>query len=361
MNKHSHTHTHDHAAQVHAELPQGDSPVLVEVWRGNLVESRHRAIVAVLDADARVVRSWGDIERPIYGRSSIKPLLAIPLVESGAADAFHLTEREIALACASHNGEPGHVDAVNDWLARIGLNAENLECGAHYPYHEPTLHGMLRHEEKPTRAHNNCSGKHTGFLSTAVHLGEKINGYIRYEHSVQQRLLGILEQMCGQDLTNVPRGIDGCGIPTIAIPVGHHALAMARMADPKDLPPARAAACSRILTAMSHEPWYVAGSGRFCTEIMRVTGTKAAIKTGAEGVYMGSLPELGLGFCIKVEDGNGRGAEIVMGQLLRHFGIIDAAQAEQLQQTLQPSLRNWAGAVTGTIKPSPLLNETAPF
>ena len=346
---------------IHAELPQGDTPILVEVWRGNLVESRHRAIAAVVDADGHVVKAWGDIEKPIYGRSSIKPLLAIPLVESGAADAFGLSEREIALACASHNGEKGHVDAVNAWLAKIGLDAEHLECGAHFPYHEASLHEMLRGGLTPTRAHNNCSGKHSGFLSTAVHLKEKTKGYINYEHSVQQRLLGILEQMCGQNLGDVPRGIDGCGIPTIAFPVGHHALGMAKMADTKGLSAARAAACTRILNAMSHEPWYVAGTGRFCTDVMKVTGTKAAIKTGAEGVYMGALPELGLGICLKVEDGNGRGAEVVMGQLLRHFGIIDASQAEQLKQSLTPTMKNWAGTAVGTIKPAPLLNETAPF
>jgi len=360
MNDHSHSHDHSHP-HAQADLPQGDSPILVEVWRGNLVESRHRAIAAVVDAHGRVVKAWGDIERPIYGRSSIKPLLAIPLVESGAADRYGLTEKEIALACASHSGEPGHVDAVNAWLAKIGLNAENLECGAHYPYYEPAMHDMLRAGTVPTRAHNNCSGKHTGFLSTAMHLGEEIKGYIQYEHKVQQRLVGILEQMCGADLTGVPRGVDGCGIPTIAFPVGHHALGMAQMADPHHLSPARAAACTRILTAMSHEPWYVAGTTRFCTDIMKVTGTKAAIKTGAEGVYMGAFPELGLGFCLKIEDGNGRGAEVVMGQLLRHFGIIDAAQAEQLKQSLNPTMKNWAGTAVGQIMAAPLLNETAPF
>jgi L-asparaginase II len=349
---------HQHS---HATLPKDDSPILVEVWRGNMVESRHRAIAAVVDADGHVVKAWGDIEQPIYGRSSIKPLLAIPLVESGAADKYGLGDREIALACASHSGEPGHVAAVRDWLAKIGLDESALECGPHYPYYEPATHAMLRQGETPTRAHNNCSGKHTGFLATAIHLGDPTAGYIRYEHNVQQRLLGILEQMCGQDLGDVPRGIDGCGIPTIAIPVGHHALAMARMADPKDLSPARAAASARILKAMSVEPWYVAGTGRFCTEVMRVAGTKAAIKTGAEGVYMGALPELGLGLCIKTEDGNGRGAEIVMGHLLRHFGIIDDAQAAQLKQSLEPTLRNWAGTEIGSIKAAPELSRSAPF
>lgn len=345
----------------HPVLPKDDSPILVEVWRGNMVESRHRAIAAVVDADGTVVKAWGDINQPIYGRSSIKPLLAIPLVESGAADKYGLSEIELALACASHSGEPGHVEKVTAWLAKIGLSSDNLECGPHYPYYEPATHKMLREGEEPIRAHNNCSGKHSGFLTTAVHLGDPIAGYVRYEHNVQQRLLGILEQMCGLSLGDVPRGIDGCGIPTIAIPVGNHALAMAKMADPKDLSEARAKACGRILTAMSHEPWYVAGTGRFCTDVMRVTGVKAAIKTGAEGVYMGSLPELGLGICIKTEDGNGRGAEIVMGQLLRHFGIIDDAQAAALQQSLQPTLRNWAGTAIGSVKPAPALGETAPF
>ncbi|WP_374380092.1 asparaginase [Dongia sp.] len=351
-------HPHPH---IHAEIPQGDSPILVEVWRGNLVESRHRCIAAVVDADAHVVKSWGDIERPIYGRSSIKPLLAIPLVESGAADRFGLTDREVALACASHSGEPGHVSAVNEWLAKVGLTAEALECGPHYPYYEPAAHDMLRKGETPTRAHNNCSGKHSGFLTTAVHLGEDHRGYIKYEHKVQQRLLGILEQMCGLDLGDVPRGVDGCGIPTIAIPVGHHALGMAKMADGKGLSAARAAASARILKAMSTEPWYVAGTGRFCTDAMKVTGTKAAIKTGAEGVYMGAFPELGLGVCLKIEDGNGRGAELVMGHLLRHFGIIGKDEAEQLQQSLTPTLRNWAGTEVGKIAAANLLNESAPF
>ncbi len=346
---------------IHAEIPAGDTPILVEVWRGNLVESRHRCTAAIVDAEAHVVKAWGDIERPIYGRSSIKPLLAIPLVESGAADRYGLGEKELALACASHNGEPGHVDAVNAWLSKIGLSAGDLECGAHYPYHEPSLHQMLKAGTAPTRAHNNCSGKHTGFLSTAMHLGENPKGYVQYEHKVQQRLLGILEQMCGLNLGNVPRGIDGCGIPTIAIPVGHHALGMAKMADTGNLPAARAQACARILKAMSHEPWYVAGTGRFCTDVMAVTGEKAAIKTGAEGVYMSALPELGLGICLKIEDGNGRGAEVVMGQLLRHLGIINADEAERLKPSLTPTLKNWAGTEVGKIIPAKLLDESAPF
>jgi L-asparaginase II len=341
---------------VHAHLPDGAdrniAPILVEVVRGQMVESRHRATVAVVDAEGHVVASWGDIEQPLYGRSAIKPLLALPLIESGAADAYGLGTAEIALATASHNGEKRHTETVTHWLGRVGLTVDDLECGAHFPYDEPTAQAMWAHGEKPNRAHNNCSGKHAGFLSTARHLGEPTKNYIQYEHPVQQRLLGVLEQMSGCELGSVPRGIDGCGIPVIAIPLGNTALAMARLADPSGLPEHRAKAAARVLAAMMEDPFMVAGSGRFCTTVMQATGHKAAIKVGAEGVYAGALPELGLGICLKVEDGTGRAAEVVMGRVLRHLKVIDEATEMKLNDVLTPTVRNWAGAATGQIRPA---------
>jgi L-asparaginase II len=333
------------------DLPTDGGPIEIDVWRGNLIESRHRVHGAVVDAHGGVVHAWGDYNAPIYGRSAIKPLLALLLVESGAADRFNLTDREIALACASHNGEAGHVDAVLNWLSAIGLSVDDLECGAQMPSLEPAHRAIILSGAAPTRAHNNCSGKHTGFLSAARHLGFPTQGYIRYEHPVQQRLLGILEQMSGCELGNVPRGTDGCGIPTIAFPIANHAFAMAQMADPHHLPEARAAAARRILHAMRAEPWYVAGTGRFCTKVMEVTGAKAAIKTGAEGVYMGALPDLGLGICVKAADGAGRASEVAMGAVLRMLGVIGEADAAKLHATLEPEIRNWAGTVTGRIVP----------
>ncbi len=337
---------------VKTELPQDSSPVLAEVVRGGMVESRHHASVAVVDAHGQIVRAWGDVDLPIYGRSAIKPLLAIPLVESGAADRFGLSVAEIALATASHNSEPRHVDTVTDWLKRIGLGIEDLECGAHYPAHEPTMQAMLRARLEPTRAHNNCSGKHAGFLSTALHLGEPPRGYIQYEHPVQQRLLGLLEQMSGLELGHVPRGIDGCGMPVIAIPIAGTAFAMARMADPHHLPEERAAACRRVLDAMMAEPFMVAGTDRFCTKVMNAIPGKVVIKVGAEGVYCGALPEQGLGICLKVTDGAARACEVVMGQVLRHLGVIDDVMAEELGKTLTPEVRNWAGTPVGLIRPA---------
>ena len=351
----SEAHPHP-SATLHAELPGGAdrsiAPILVEVVRGQMVESRHRASVAVVDADGHVVASWGDVEQPLYGRSAIKPLLALPLIESGAADALGLGTAEIALATASHNGEKRHTETVLAWLARAGLSVDDLECGPHYPYDEPTAQAMWAHGEQKTRAHNNCSGKHAGFLSTAKHLGEPTKGYIQYEHPVQQRLLGVLEQMSGCDLGHVPRGIDGCGIPVIAIPLGNTALAMARLADPSDLPEHRAKAARRILAAMMADPFMVAGSGRFCTTVMQATGTKVAIKVGAEGVYCGAVPDLGLGICLKVEDGTGRAAEVVMGRILRHLKVIDEATEMKLHDVLTPVVKNWAGAPTGQIRPA---------
>ncbi|MEX2298194.1 MAG: asparaginase, partial [Dongiaceae bacterium] len=293
-----------------APLQAGIDPLLVEVTRGNAVESRHRAAVAVSDASGRILRQWGDIERPVYARSSLKPLQALPLIETGAADHFGLGDAEIALACASHSAEERHVETVRAWLAKIGLAESDLECGPQLPYHEATALRRIVAGDEAAAIYNNCSGKHTGFLTTAMHKGEKTAGYIRYEHPVQQRILGMLEQMTGLDLGRAPRGIDGCGIPVIGIPLFHTAMAMARLADPAALPDHRAAAARRIVAAMVAEPFLVGGSGRFGTRLMTALGNRAALKGGAEGFYIAILPQHGLGIAIKCDDGAGRAAEV---------------------------------------------------
>jgi L-asparaginase II len=329
------------------------APMIIEVTRGDMVESRHRADIAIVDPEGTVVRAWGDIEPPVYGRSAIKPLQALPLLESGAADRFGVSVAEIALACASHNGEPRHVELVTAWLARIGCSVADLECGSHAPYQEASVEALVRAGHKPDATYNNCSGKHTGFLSTARHLGEATAGYIRYEHPVQQRILGVLEQMAGLRLGDAPRGIDGCGIPVIGIPLGNMALAMARLADPgKQVPPARAAAARRILAAMASEPFLVAGTGRFCTKVMEIVGAKVVLKTGAEGVYAASLPTLGLGVALKVEDGAGRAAEVAMGRVLHELKLLSADEEKALADALTPPIRNRVGRETGRIRPA---------
>ncbi len=322
------------------------NPVLVEVTRGAMVESRHCGAFAVVDVEGRVIASAGDTERPIYARSAIKPLQAIPLVESGAAEAFGLGDAEIALACASHRGEARHVETVTAWLARIGCSVADLECGAHLPSNQRALAELLGARGAAHAAHNNCSGKHTGFLTLARHLGLATQGYIRLEHGVQQRVLGTLESMTGLDLGAAPRGIDGCGIPVIAVPLGNLALAMARLADPADQPEPRQAACARIRAAMAAEPFMVSGSGQFCTRVISETGGRALVKTGAEGVFCGALPESGLGIALKIDDGAGRAAEVAMAGLLARFGPLDAAH-----ELRAPQLHNRAGARVGELRP----------
>jgi len=332
--------------------PAVADPLLVEVTRGNQVESHHRAALAVVDTEGRMVLSAGDYDRPVYARSAIKSLQAIALVESGAAEAFAVSEEELALACASHSGEPRHVETATAWLHRVGLTVDDLECGPQLPGYEPALYELLAAGGRATAAHNNCSGKHSGFLTLARHLGVPTKGYVDYEHPVQQRILGVLEGMAGLDLGDAPRGIDGCGIPVIGIPLGNMALAMARLGQPADQPEARQEACARICRAVAAHPFMVAGSGRFDTRVMELTGEKALIKTGAEGVYCASFPALGLGAAIKVDDGAGRAAEVLMGRLLNHFGILDADQASALGGLLTAPVLNRAGLAVGEVRPA---------
>lgn len=345
------------ASALPSEAALQANPLLVEVTRGTMVESGHRAAVALVDVNGGVVLSAGDIDRPVYARSAIKSLQAIALVETGAAEAYDVSAAELAMACASHSGEQRHAETAEAWLKRIGCSVDDLECGPQLPSHESSMIALLAAGNLPTAAHNNCSGKHSGFLTLARHLGVPTKNYVKFEHPVQQRILGVLEGMTGLDLGSAPRGIDGCSIPVIGMPLGNIALAMARLGVPDDQPEPRQAACARIRAAVAEEPFMVAGSGRFDTLVMEQTGAKALIKTGAEGVYCGSFPELGLGAAIKVEDGAGRAAEILMGRLLRHLDILSEEAAAALGGVLRAPLHNRAGLTVGEVRPA----ERIPF
>jgi len=319
----------------------------IEVTRGGIVESRHHGAAAVVRSDGVVEAAWGDIDTAVFARSAIKPLQAIPLVESGAADRFGLAKEQIALACASHNGEPRHVATVRAWLARVGLSEQDLECGGHAPTRLPAFEALVRSGEAVSPAYNNCSGKHSGFLTTAVHLGEPTAGYIRADHPVQQRLRAVYSEMCGTDLAGVPVGTDGCGIPTLGVPLSAMARAMARMADPSGLAAARAAAIGRILDAMWSEPFMVAGTDRFCTQVNGRARDRAAVKTGAEGVFCAILPAQKLGIALKIEDGAGRAAEVAMAALLRRYGALDRGD-----ELAHPLVRNVVGLTVGEMRPA---------
>lgn len=327
------------------------NPILIEITRGEMVESRHRVAAAIVDADGKLVESWGDIDRPIYGRSAVKPLQALPLLETGAADAYGLSDAEIALACASHSGQPQHTERVRAWLARVGCSVADLECGPHLPTHEPTMLKLIANGSGATALYNNCSGKHAGFLTTARHQGEPTQGYVRFEHPVQQRVTRAMSEMTGLDLARGSRGIDGCGIPVLGLPLEAMARALARMADPKKLPAERAAACRRIVGAVMAWPMLVGGSGRFGSGLMASLKGRFALKGGAEGVYAGILPTLGMGVALKADDGAGRAAEAAMAQILRRLKLVSATEAKALMDMMTPPILNRARLEVGRIRP----------
>ncbi len=328
------------------------NPVLVEVTRGALVESRHRGAAVVVDAAGAVVAAWGDVDRPVFARSACKPLQALPLLESGAAERFGLGDVEIALACASHRGEPVHTEAVSAWLGRIGLGVADLECGTHLPTGEDSAHALIRAGIEPSQLHNNCSGKHTGFLTTAVHLGEPTRGYIQRDHPVQRRIAQVMAEVTEFDYTTAPWGHDGCGIPTVGAPLTALAVGFARLADPARLGAVRAAAARRITAAMAAAPVMVSGTGTFNSRALELAGRRAVIKGGAEGVYAGALLDRGLGIALKVDDGAGRGAELAMAALLKALGAFDATATQELAEFLEPKVLNRAGLVAGVLRPA---------
>jgi L-asparaginase II len=311
------------------------NPILVELTRGATVESVHRGSVAVADSSGKVVFALGDLETPVYPRSSLKPIQALPLIESGAADAFGLSDEEIALACASHSGEPMHTTRVAAWLARIGCGESDLACGAHASRYEPVAEDMIRRGEKPTRIFNNCSGKHAGFLTVARHWDIATRGYELHDHPVQRAIAKVLAELTGIE-SEFPWGVDGCAAPNFAVPLGAQARAFARMTGARG---------KRIVRAMMAHPDLVSGTGRTCAILMHSANGRAAVKTGAEGFFAGLIPELGLGIAIKIDDGAGRAANTVMAAMLEKFGVLGSDEAAR--DILNGPILNTIDAVVG--------------
>lgn len=326
------------------------NPLTIEMTRGSMVESRHQGHAVVMDSGGRRVHAWGDGARLVYPRSSIKPLQALVLVETGAADAFRLTDTELALASASHSGCPEHTEAVARWLERVGLSPGDLECGAHEPMDADAARALAAAGEAPGPLHNNCSGKHTGFLTTAKHLGEATAGYSGPNHPVQQRMAALLAAMGDCDLSHAPTGTDGCGIPVTGLPLASMALALARMADPEGLPPERQAAAKRIIGAMMAKPHFVAGPGRFDTLAIEAGNNTFAVKGGAEGMYGAILPGLGLGIALKIDDGAKRASEVAMAAILEFLGPWDEAAKTAMAAFLEAPVTNARGDTVGAVR-----------
>ncbi|SET61449.1 asparaginase [Oceanicella actignis] len=327
------------------------APVLVELRRGEMTESVHRGIAAVCAPDGALIAAWGDVDRPIYPRSSCKMLQALPLVESGAADRFGLNDERLALACASHNGARMHVARVRAWLADLGLAESDLRCGPQRPDDREERERLRACGCPPDQTHNNCSGKHAGFLTLGRHLGGG-SEYVDPDHPVQRAVAEAFHEMTGQE--PIGYGIDGCSAPNHAARLRGLALAMARMARPEGtLPPARAQAARRLTEAMAAHPELVAGEGRACTELMRAVNgggrVRAVIKTGAEGVFAAILPELGLGVALKIDDGATRASEAAIAAILVRLGVADP-QDPAVRKRLSPDEINRRGLRVGALR-----------
>lgn len=325
------------------------NPNLIQLTRGNQVESIHRGAVCIVRANGEPVLELGDVDAMVYPRSAIKALQALPLVESGAADAAGFNDRELALACASHSGEDIHVETANAMLAKCGLSPAELACGPHWPLDPDAAYALAASGKKPVALHNNCSGKHAGMLALAIHLKADTDGYEQPDHPVQQRVRRTIEEMAGEVLSAQHCSADGCSVPTWAMPLRAIAVAFARLASAEGMDSARAEAAKRLVHACTSEPVMVEGAGRFGTGVMQKLGSAAFVKGGAEGVYCAAFPELGLGVAMKVDDGARRGAEAAAAFLI---SSLFAGQISRVDDLYETAVTTWQGRKVGEVQPS---------
>ena len=312
----------------------------IRVWRGERIESVHRAAAVVHDG-VDVVRAWGDPAAVIYPRSAIKMMQALPLVETGVES----DPRRLALACASHQGTAAHAGLASGWLSDAGWSEADLRCGAHRPYDEAAADALIRAGEAPSQLHNNCSGKHAGFLALARRVGGGPD-YVEADHPVQKAVRAAFEEATGADSPGW--GIDGCSAPNFAQALGRVAAGAAAFARATG-DGARGRAMVALREAMAAHPDLVAGEGRACTDLMRAAGHRAALKTGAEGVFVGILPAKGLGIALKVEDGATRAAEALIAALLAEVGALDPAHPAARARMVGP-ITNRRGIETGRLE-----------
>jgi L-asparaginase II len=341
------------------QAAQNAPALFVEVRRGALTESRHHGHLSAVDGEGRVLLSKGAPETVTFLRSSAKPHQVIPLISTGAADHFRITDREIAVACGSHNGEAEHREAVASMLSKIGLDESALNCGSHEPYGEDAAEELKRLGERPSAIHNNCSGKHAMMLVLAIYLKAPVEDYERFEHPVQQMISRAVAQFSDVPVAEMGIGIDGCSAPNFAIPVRSMALMYARLVRPPEwLDDATREACGRVVRAMTAHPEMIEGRGELDTSLMKACGGRLVSKVGAEGVYTaGVLPceryPNGLGLAFKIEDGDkgDRARSTLAVEVLRRLGVLKEADVSGLEKFARHVIRNHRGDEIGESVP----------
>ncbi len=338
---------------------------LVYATRGDIVESIHWGAIAVVDKNGKLFASFGDPELVTFLRSSSKPIQALPLMELGGAEQYQLTNKEIALMCASHRGLDMHVEVLQGLQSKIGIQESDLMCGTHPITDKPTAEAMLLRGEQPGQNRHNCSGKHTGFLAQAVLRGKSKENYISIDHPVQQLVLKTFSEMSHVPVENVHLGIDGCSVPVFGVPLRNAGWAFASLCDPDGLSEARAIACKKIISAMTSAPEMVSAPGQFDTELMRVGLGKIIVKGGAEGyqaigllpgAFAENSPSLGIVFKISDGDSISRARPVVAIEILRQLGALDQEQIAALAPFDQRPILNWRKLEVGQLKPVFQLN-----
>lgn len=321
------------------------NPILAEILRGSTVESQHRGAFVVVDAKGHIVSAEGDFCSPIFPRSAVKAFQCVPLITSGAAQYFGLTDEEIALCCASHSGEAEHVRVASSILRKAGIDEAAYECGVHWPERMDDRTALIKLGEGPRAIHNNCSGKHAGMLALAKYLGAPLSGYVMKDHPVQKAVAQALDKYCNADTANAPWGTDGCSVPTWALPLENAARGFAKLfADGN-------AVGARIANSVRANPFMVAGTAKFDTRIMQAV-PRLFIKVGAEGVYCGALPHASIGFALKIDDGASRGAEVAIARVLSELDCWTADEARAISEFTHSTIRNWRKLEVGATRAS---------
>jgi len=322
------------------------NPILVEQWRGNLVETLHRGSVCIANANGEVIFSVGDIHQKTYPRSALKFLQHLVLLESGAAEHFQFSLAEIALMAGSHNGEPHHLETAQSILKKIGLSEKELQCGAHPPFWPAEAERFFRNNQKANALVNNCSGKHAGFLAACVFWGYPLENYLDPEHPLQKVILKKVMEMCG--LTEAPPvAVDGCSAPIWGLSIYEQAVGYARLMDHRSLFTDHGRACSTLIQAVSTHPEMVAGTDRYDTEMMQLLGDRVVGKVGAEGIFCLGFRNKNWGACIKVDDGKMLPQYLLAQELIECFESVTALEREALKKWIELPVVNWKGIRTG--------------
>lgn len=322
-------------------LIKGD-PLKVFVTRGPMNESEHLVDVVVMNGERKILDSFGDINSPVYPRSAIKMLQAMLMIETGTYESQKLDARHLALASSSHYADPIHTELVHEWLAKYNLTEDNLRCGIQSPTRDTVRDALLLAHLKPNRGHNNCSGKHSGLLSVCVHKNYETKNYDDYNHPVQKDLIKLLSEVYEHDISSANYGVDGCGIPTIAVPLLNLAIGHVNLF--------KRTSGKLILDAVAKYPDLISGANNFPTEITRASKGRVFAKVGAEGVYCALSPQDNIYIALKVRDGGSRASQYATATLLKKFGCISEQEEILLKKFLQPKIKNWEGLEVGEIK-----------